>query len=52
MLFRSDKVHEKSIRFAKQDFINGTELSIRSVARTYISYTTLRDRLHGLQNPY
>ena len=47
---RDDKEHEESIRLAKQDFISGIEPSIRSAARTYnIPYTTLRDRLHGLQ---
>ena len=47
---RDDKEHEKSIRLAKQDFINGIEPSIRSAARTYnVPYTTLKDRLHGLQ---
>ena len=47
---RDDKEHERSIRLAKQDFINGTEASIRSASRTYnIPYSTLRDRLRGLQ---
>ena len=47
---RDDKEHEESIRLAKQDFISVIEPSIRSAARTYnIPYTTLRDRLHGLQ---
>ena len=47
---RDDEEHKKSIRLAKQDFFNGTEPSIRPAARTYnIPYTTLRDRLHGLQ---
>ena len=47
---RDDSENKKSIRLAKQDFFNGTEPSIRSAARTYsIPYTTLRDRLRGLQ---
>ena len=47
---RDDKTHEKSIRLAKQDFIDGNEPSIHSAARTYnIPYTTLRGRLHSLQ---
>ena len=47
---RDDKEHEKSIRLAKQVFFNGTEPSIHPEAHTYnIPYTTLRDRLHGLQ---
>ena len=47
---RNDKEHEKSIRLAKQDFINGIEPSIHSAARNYnIPYTILRARLHGLQ---
>ena len=38
---RDDKEHEKSIRFARRDFINGIEPSIRSAARPYnIPYTT------------
>ena len=47
---RDNNKREESIRLAKQDFINGIEPSIRSAARTYdVPYTTLRDRLHGLQ---
>ena len=48
---RSDNEREKSIRLAKQDFINGIEPSIRSAARTYnIPFTTLRDCLRGQQS--
>ena len=47
---RDDKEHEKSIRSARRDFINGIEPSIRSAARTYnIPYITLRALLHGRQ---
>ena len=43
---RNDYEREKSIRLAKQDFINGIEPSIRPAARTYnIPFTTLRDLL-------
>ena len=48
---RDGKEHGKSIRLATQNFINGTEPSVRSAAHTYnIPYTTLGDRLCGLQN--
>ena len=47
--YRDDREHEKSIRLAKRDFINGIEPSIRSAARTYNIPYTLRARLHGRQ---
>ena len=47
---RDDNVRKKSIRLAKQDFLNGTENSIRSASRTYnIPCTKLNDRLREQQ---